>query len=443
MKRARPFRLLLSLFLVGLLLSVSACGSSSGVTADQNKGDKDNGTKVTLVFQNIYPDASATNHKVMKKIVSDYMDAHPNVKIELDSLNIDQQKTKLKTQAASNQLPDIFVVNPSAQMKPYVDAGLLAPLNDMLEQNNLKQTFQPGILDYYTFGGNVYALPDGNNIGVMYYNKKIFDEVGVKPPKDFNELLDVVKKVKNAGYIPVVIAEKETWTGSFLFMNIVLRTNGGPGFLQDVLDGKKTFEDPAFIEAVDKFEQLVETGAFQDGATSYEYVEAESLFHSGQAAMYYMGTWATGGMETATIKDQVGVFPFPLVDGKGSLNHFMLAPGSAFAISANSKHLAEAKDFLNYFMLQWPKINFDMKAAVGLAQNVDGDFQKAGYSQISIDVLDLFKTVQGGDLAFDNTMEPDTAQVHLKAIQKLFIQKEPPEAIAKEHQDAFNRNYRK
>lgn len=29
----------------------------------------------------------------------------------------------------------------------------------------------------------------------------------------------------------------------------------GPGFLQDVIDGKKTFEDPSFTDAVEKFEQ--------------------------------------------------------------------------------------------------------------------------------------------------------------------------------------------
>lgn len=38
-------------------------------------------------------------------------------------------------------------------------------------------------------------------------------------------------------------------------MNTVLRTNGGAGFLQEVIDSKKTFEDPAFIEDVEKFEQ--------------------------------------------------------------------------------------------------------------------------------------------------------------------------------------------
>lgn len=51
----------------------------------------------------------------------------------------------------------------------------------------------------------------------------------------------------------MAIGEKDSWTGSFLFMNVLLRTNGGPGFLQAVVDGKKTFADPAFTDAVSSF----------------------------------------------------------------------------------------------------------------------------------------------------------------------------------------------
>jgi raffinose/stachyose/melibiose transport system substrate-binding protein len=57
-----------------------------------------------------------------------------------------------------------------------------------------------------------------------------------------------------------------------------------------------------------------------------------------------------------------------------------------------------------------------------------------------MEVLALFKGVKGGDLAFDNTMNPGTAQVHLNSIQKTFVQKVAPEDVAKEHQNAFEKN---
>lgn len=421
-----------------LAISLAACGSGN----NNGSGSGSKKDKVTITFQNIYPDSTDPKYIMLRKIVAQYEADHSNIKIELDSLNTDQQKLKLKTQAASKEVPDITIVNPAAQMKPFVDAGLFAPLNKMVEKNGLKGTFQEGILDYYSFDGNLYALPDGNNIALIYYNKSLFEKANVKVPTTFEDLINVVKQLKAKGIQPMAIGEKDSWTGSFFFMNVLLRTNGGPGFLSDVLAGKKTFEDPAFIEAVDAFESLVQAGAFQDGAPSFDYNAGENLFKTGAAAMYFMGSWATGGIETSSIGEngEVGVFKFPTVGGKGNPNEFMLAPGSAFAVSKDSKHLEETLDFLNYFMLNYPKEAFAVKGAVGVAQKVDGDFKAAGYSDMAMEVLGMFQDVKGGDLAFDNTMNPGTAQVHLSSIQNLFVVKKDAVLVAKEHQKGYEDN---
>ncbi|ASS69399.1 extracellular solute-binding protein [Paenibacillus sp. RUD330] len=440
-----------------LAVGLAACGSSNdnnggnsgGANTAANTGSStntggastDSGKKVTITFQNIYPDATSPANKLLKELVAQYESEHPNIKIELDSLNTDQQKLKLKTQAGNKEIPDITIVNPAAQMKPYVDAKLLAPLNDMLDQNGLKDTFQKGLLDYYSFDGNTYALPDGNNIEVVYYNKDLFTQAGISDvPKTFDELIADVKALKAKGITPIAIGEKDTWTGSFLFMNILLRTNGGPGFLQDVMDGKKDFNDPAFTEAVDAFQELVQAGAFPEGATSIDANAGGNIFKTGKAAMFIIGSWETGNIDASSVAGKVGAFTFPTVKGKGDLNQFMLAPGSGFAISANSKHLQETKDFLNFFMTEFPKKKFELKDAVGVGQVVEGDFKAAGYSDLAINILDLFKNVSGGDLAFDNTMNPAVAQAHLSSIQNLFVQKVDSKQVAKEHQDAFVAN---
>lgn len=57
-----------------------------------------------------------------------------------------------------------------------------------------------------------------------------------------------------------------------------------------------------------------------------------------------------------------------------------------------------------------------------------------------MNIAGLFNQVKGGDLAFDNTMNPATAQVHLSSIQNLFVQKMDSKAVAKEHQAAFEAN---
>ncbi|WP_308637524.1 extracellular solute-binding protein [Paenibacillus silvisoli] len=435
----------IALSAAALLLGATACGTKENNTADNTNAGTNTGNagakEVTITFQNIYPDPETPSYKMLHAIVDQYQKDHPNVKIELDSLNTDQQKLKLKTQAASKEVPDITIVNPSAQMKPFVDAGLFAPLNEMIDQNGLKDTFQKGLLDYYSFDGNVYALPDGNNIEVVYYNKDLFAQAGITaPPATYEEFIEDVKALRAKNITPIAIGEKDSWTGSFLFMNVLLRTNGGPGFLQDVLDGKKQFTDPAFTEAVSKFQDLIQAKAFNEGATSVDYNTGGNLFKTGKAAMMIMGTWETGAIDASSVGGKVGVFKFPTVGGKGDPDQFMLAPGSAFAISANSEHLQETKDFLNYFMLNMPKKQFELKNAVGSGQIIEGDFKAAGYSDLAIAVLDLFKGSKGGDLAFDNKMKPAIAQVHLSSIQNMFVQKVDPANVAQEHQAAYDSN---
>lgn len=71
--------------------------------------------------------------------------------------------------------------------------------------------------------------------------------------------------------------------------------------------------------------------------------------------MWVIGTWETGANDASSVAGKVGAFQFPTVNGKGDPNEFMLAPGSAFAVSANSEHLKETKDFLNFFASEYPK----------------------------------------------------------------------------------------
>lgn len=105
----------------------------------------------------------------------------------------------------------------------------------------------------------------------------------------------------------------------------------------------------------------MQAGAFPDGATSIDANAGGNIFKSGKAAMWVIGSWETGAIDASSVAGKAGAFQFPSVNGKGDPNEFMLAPGSAFAISANSEHLQETKDFLNFFTLNLPKNNLNLK----------------------------------------------------------------------------------
>ncbi|WP_248923921.1 ABC transporter substrate-binding protein [Paenibacillus hamazuiensis] len=426
-----------------ILLIMSACGGNnqnekSGAGASgTTPGGAASGKKVKLVFQHIEVDASTPRTQVLRQLTDDYMAANPNITIEWDAVSTDQQKSKLKTQAAANNIPDLTVVNPRAQMKPYTDAGLLAPLDDLMPE--LKDTFLPGVLDYYKMDNKLYALPMQNNIGLFYYNKKLFEQAGVQPPATYEELIEISKKLKSAGTIPIVVGEKDAWTGALFLTSLLTRVHG-VGFLDKVATGEKKFTDPEFVQALDKLQELVQAGAFQDGATSMDNNTAKSLFKSSKAAMIYNTTYAAGEISAAFPGGEIGVFKFPTVAGKGNPNEFLLSPGIGLAVAKNGEHVEEAKKFAAYLMKNYPKVNLDKKNPIGIAQKIEGKLNPNEFSPLLVDISNIFNNVQGGDLNLDVAIDAATTQTALSELQRVFIGKVNSAQLAQTLQNARDTN---
>lgn len=433
-----------------LTFTLAACGGnnanntnndSSNTPAATNGEQPAAGKEVKLTLQTIQTDKSTPQYQVEEEIVNNYMKEFPNVKIEWDRLDTEQQKVKLKTQAASGEVADITMVNPGAQLQPFADGKVLASLNDMLDDAELKGTFLEGILDYYTFDGTLYALPYNMNLAGIFYNKELFEKAGVSEPATFEDLIASFPKFKEAGIAPMMLGGKDKWPLSFMFTNILQRVNGGPKFLDEVNAGNKQFTDPVFVEALQKTKELIDAGAYQEGAATYDNNTASQQFRDGKAAMFFMGTWELSAIDASeVVGGKVGFLPFPTVAGKGDPKDYVVAPGTAYALGANSENMEEAKKFLKYLLINYPKVAFEKKAAVGLAQKVEGDFKAAGYSDLAIDVLNRFNEVQGGDMNFDNVIEAATTQTHLTGLQGLLIKDVNVEELAAEHQKTWELN---
>ncbi|REK74911.1 extracellular solute-binding protein [Paenibacillus paeoniae] len=439
MKKRRAISLVLA---TALTFTLAACGGAKEPGSTNKPADgKSEGKKITLTLQTLQTDKSTPQYQVEEIIVNNYMKENPNVKIEWDRLDTEQQKVKLKTQAASSEVADITMVNPGAQLQPFANGKVLAPLNDLLDDAELKGTFLEGVLEYYSFDGNVFALPYNMNLAGIFYNKELFEKAGVPVPTTFEDLVASVPKFKEAGIPAMMLGGKDKWPLSFMFTNVLQRVNGGPKFLDEVVAGNKQFTDPVFVEALQKTKELIDAGAYQEGAATYDNNTASQQFRDGKAAMYFMGTWEISSIDASeTVSGKVGFLPFPTVGGKGDSKDYVIAPGTAYALGANSDHLDESKKFLKYLLINYPKVAFDNKAAVGLAQKVDGDFKAAGYSDLAVDAMQRFNEVQGGDMNFDNVIEPATTQTHLTGLQSLLIKDVNVEELAAEHQKTWELN---
>lgn len=427
-KAAIWFMLLVSLFLV-----LAGCSDSG-----EESGGEASGDQKTIKFMHLWPEGSSKDHfEIVNKIVSQYEEKNPDVKVELEILGNEQYKEKLKVLSASGKLPDVGMTWAAGFLKPYVEGNLFAPLNDVLE-GGLQEKFVSGTTEAYAIDGKTYGLPLELNIAPIFYNKAIFKEYGLEVPKTYEEFKDVVKTLKENKVAPIALGNKDRWTGSLWYMYLADRI-GGAETLTKAINRSGSFEDPALVKAAEEIQNLVDMDAFTEGYNALSDQEAKSLFMNGQAAMYLIGSWDLPNYTTnkdvpQEFRDSVGFFNFPTVDGEGSLNSWVGGPGVGLFVSEKSDVKAEAKDFAAFFVEQWGQ---QAVTDAGVIPATKVDTESVDLPQMYIDVLNELNKADNITLFADVQMDPDVAQVHLDAIQSLFGGEITPEKFTKLQEEAL------
>ena len=75
---------------------------------------------------------------------------------------------------------------------------------------DLVDRFNEGMLDAFIIDGKLWGFPYADaSASVFYYNKTLFDELGIKPPKNYQEFLKISKIIKEKkGIQPVIFQGK-------------------------------------------------------------------------------------------------------------------------------------------------------------------------------------------------------------------------------------------
>jgi raffinose/stachyose/melibiose transport system substrate-binding protein len=109
------FKAISFLVIISLLSSFVACGSSS-----ESGDEKDSGNSKELTFWSWASDSDAIKAVYEDAIKNFNEDNEFGVTIKATYTPGEQYKTKLQTEMASNNAPDIFTMWPAGKMKPYV-----------------------------------------------------------------------------------------------------------------------------------------------------------------------------------------------------------------------------------------------------------------------------------------------------------------------------------
>ena len=159
-------------------------------------------------------------------------------------------RTVLMGLLAAGMPPDTFQSLSGADLKTYVDGNYLQPVDDIWNAQKLDEYFPPLMKKMVTFKGHVYAIPMSiHRANWLMYNKKLFDELGLKPPKNVDELLEVCKKIKEKrpDLWPISLGTRDKFTAVFLF-DAVLLSVAGPDVYEKFYTGRIDVRNNPLIE---------------------------------------------------------------------------------------------------------------------------------------------------------------------------------------------------
>ncbi|MFB2580016.1 ABC transporter substrate-binding protein [Herbiconiux sp. P15] len=231
--------------------------------------------------------------------------------------SFDQQ---LQLLAGQDALPVLFAAGNTPQLaKDLNDSGQILDIEATFADLGVSDDLLPAATS--TIGslyGSVIALPTEFNVEGIWYNKQLLEANGITPPTTWDELTEAAATLKAAGVQAFSASGEQGWPITRLVGNYLFRTIGADA-LQKVADGEAKLTDPEYVEAAAAVAELGAQGYFGEGVGSIDYDTALNTFTSGDAAFFYMGSWALSAFNDAETNeigaDNIGFVAFPDVEG--------------------------------------------------------------------------------------------------------------------------------
>jgi raffinose/stachyose/melibiose transport system substrate-binding protein len=411
----------------GAAAALAACGSSG--PSDKTGGGSSGGGGGAATYWSL---SGPPGQPIRQAAIDRFNKANPTTKITPTFFQNDAYKQKIKTAIGAGQAPTMIWGWGGGGLKSYVDASQVVDLTDWFSQNAaVKNKIFPSSFGAATVGGKIYAMPiETVQPIILYYNKKVFDKVGVQPPQSWGDIMALVPKFNAKGIAPFSLGGQSRWT-NMMWLELLLDRQAGPDVFNKVFAGEKdAWSDPAVLDMLNKVVGLVKANGFIKGFSS---VTADSnadqaLLYTGKAAMMVHGSWSYG-IQQAQGGDFVksgglGWMNFPGVEGgKGDPSNQVGNPGQYLSISSKATAAQQdiAKKFFSTTLLDNDEVAGWIKSGgVPIIQGSDAQLSSSPDATFLKFVYDLSSKAKVFAQSWDQALSPTAAEVLLDNIAKLF-----------------------
>jgi glucose/mannose transport system substrate-binding protein len=202
-------------------------------------------------------------------------------------------KAVLATRMQANDPPDSFQVHAGHELiDSWVKAGKMEPITFIFKDSGYLDKYPKGVIDVISKDGEIWSVPVNiHRSNVLWYNKKVFDDNGLKPPTTWDEFFTVADQLKAKGVTPLALGDKDIWAATHLFESMLLAATG-PEKDRGLWTGQTNWSGPEVTQALNTFAKALDYVNTDHASLSWD--QAAQLVADGSAAMTIMGDWAEG-----------------------------------------------------------------------------------------------------------------------------------------------------
>lgn len=275
--------------------------------------------------------------------------ANPDINVELETRPQGADGDNVvKTRLATGEMADVFSYNSGSLFQALNPAQNLLDLTNEPWQANVLDSFKPTVT---APDGTVRGAPNGTAMGGgIFYNKPIYEELGLEVPKSWSAFMANNEKIKAAGKVPVIQTFGSTWTSQLFVLGDFYNVQAAvPNFAEDYTNNKAKYATtPAAMKGFERQADVYNAGYLNEDFAAATFEEGVVKVATGEGAHYPMLTFAISTISQLAPENinDVGFFAIPGDDPEvNGLTVWM--PGGTY-IAANTDQPEAAKKFVAF-----------------------------------------------------------------------------------------------
>jgi len=279
-----------------------------------------------------------------------------------DNITIEQEyqtdaTTNLQVRMAAGDVPDIINASVTQDM---IDNHRLVDLTSMSFWKNLSPEMKTYSTDVKS--GKVYTVPMLKSLVGVFYNKTIFNQLGLKPADTWADFVNNLKtiKAKMPNVVPFYMGAKDGWMlqqmSQFTMMSPAMQKLSyidqqkamQKGDLSAL--GWDTSSNGALVTFAADLMELQKDGLVNSNIVTATYDNQTTAFAAGQAAVIGQGLWAMSDIAKKTSDTSfVGISEYPtMIDGvKPAIGS---TTDGSISLSSQTSNVAAAEKVLAYML---------------------------------------------------------------------------------------------